>query len=283
MALERGALDDRCGASDNGAMTIRAPRLPFSVDPLMAEAKRRMRRRRAWMAASLILVGGAAAAVASMATSGGPGSTGGGPGVHSLLSQVRSSFGDGRLLSASVSGRTLTVKVSAPDEPSAVSATFEAQMLAAALHDAQAAAGQTPINSVRFIDAYGKAIPGYGRAPVGTDTAGHPLSTIPPLAAGKCRSLAQTVQSSALAIRSALTLRYAGEACAFKFQTSSSAPFSAGLLVGKLVDGMGDPSEGSYLVEVDSRAGVPLSIYDYTPGGGGVAYTKPRSLVPTAP
>ena len=283
MTPERGALDDRYGASDNGAMTVRVPRLPFSLDPLMAEAKRRMRRRRLWIAASLILIGGIAAAVASMATSGGPGSTGGGPGVHGLLSQVQSSFGDGRLLSASISGRTLTVKVAAPDEPSAVNATFEAQMLAAALHDAQAAAGQTPINSVQFIDAHGKAIPGYGPAPIGTDTAGHPLSTIPPLAAGKCRSLAQTVQSSALAIRSAPTLRYAGEACAFKFQTSSSAPFSAALLVGKLVGGMGDPNKGSYLVEVDNRAGVPLSIYDYTPGGGGVAYTKPRSPVPSAP
>ena len=281
MTRERRALDERCGASDNGVMTVRAPRLPFSLDPLMAEAKRRMRRRRLWIAASLTLIGGIAAAVAS--TSGGPGSTGGGPGVHGLLSQVQSSFGDGRLLSDSINGRTLTVKVAAPDEPSAVSATFEAQMLAAAVHDAQTAAGQTPINSVQFIDAHGKAIPGYGPAPIGTDSADHPLSTIPPLAAGKCRSLAQTVQSSALAIRSALTLRYAGEACAFKFRTSSSAPFSAALLVGKLVGGMGDRNKASYLVEVDNRAGVPLSIYDYTPGGGGVAYTKPRSPIPSVP
>ena len=98
-----------------------------------------MRRRRVWIAASLILIGGVAAAVASMATSGGPGSTGGGPGVHGLLSQVQSNFGDGRLVSYSISRRTLTVKVSAPDEPSAVSATFEAQMLAAALRDERAA------------------------------------------------------------------------------------------------------------------------------------------------
>jgi len=251
--------------------------LPISLDPLIAEAKRRMRRRRVWIAASLIVVGGIAAAVASMTTSGGPGSTGGGPGVHGLLSQVRSNFGDGHLLSASIRGRTLTVKVSAPDEPSAVSATFEAQMLAAALHDAQAAAGQTPISSVKFVNSNGAAVRGYGPAPVGSDTG------LAPLAAGKCRSLAQTVQTSALTIRSALTLPYAGGACAFKFQTSSPPPVSGALFVGKLLDGMGDPNKRSYLVEVDNSAGVPLSVDDYTPGGGGVAYTKPRSHIPSVP
>jgi hypothetical protein len=251
--------------------------LPISLDPLIAEAKRRMRRRRVWIAASLILVGGIAAAVASMTTSGEPGSTGGGPGVHGLLSQVRSTFGDGHLLSTSIRGRTLTVKVSAPDEPSAVSATFEAQMLAAALHDAQAAAGQTPISSVKFVNSNGAAVRGYGPAPVASDTG------LAPLAAGKCRSLANTVQTPALTIRSALTLPYAGGACAFKFQTSSPSPFTDALFAGKLLDGMGDPNKRSYLVEVDNSAGVPLSVDDYTPGGGGVAYTKPRGHIPSVP
>jgi hypothetical protein len=165
-----------------------------------------MRRRRLWIAASLILIGGITAAVASMATSGGPGSTGGGPGVHGLLSQIRSSFGDHRLLSASVNGLTLTVKVAAHDEPSSVGATFEAQILASAFHDAQAASGQAPIDSVQFVDAHGKAIPGYGAARVGTDTAGHPLPQIPALAKGACMSAARPLQTPSLTIRSALTL-----------------------------------------------------------------------------
>jgi hypothetical protein len=258
-------------------MTVRVPRLPFSLDPLMAEAKRRMRRRRLWMAAALILIGGIAAAVASMATSGGPGSTGGGPGVHGLLSQVQSSFGDGRLLSASINGRTLTVTVSAPDEPSAVSSTFEAQMLAAAVHDSQSASGQTPISSVKFLNSNGAPVRGYGLVPVRSHTG------LSPLAAGECKSLAQTVQSSALSLRSALTLPYAGGACAFKFQTSSPPPFSDALFASKLLDGMGDTNKRSYLVEVDNSAGVPLSLDNYTPGGGGVAYTKPRSLIPSVP
>lgn len=258
-------------------MDTHVRRLPISLAPLIAEAKRRMRRRRVWMAASLILIGGIAAAVASMATSGGPGSTGSGPGVHGLLSQVQGSFGDGRLLSASISGRRLTVKVSAPDEPSAVSATFEAQMLAAAVRDSESANGQTPISSVKFVNSNGAPVRGYGPATVGSDTG------LAPLAAGKCRSMTQAVQSSALAVRSALTLPYAGGACAFKFQTSSPPPFSDALFVGKLLDGMGDPNERSYLVEVDSSAGVPLSVHDYTPGGGGVEYTRPRSPTPAVP
>jgi hypothetical protein len=41
-------------------MTVRVPRLPFSIDPLMAEAKRRMRRRRLFVAVLLVVLVGAA-------------------------------------------------------------------------------------------------------------------------------------------------------------------------------------------------------------------------------
>jgi hypothetical protein len=51
------------GASDNSAMTAHLPRLPFTLDPLMAEAKRRMRKRRLLVAVLAVLaVGGAASA-----------------------------------------------------------------------------------------------------------------------------------------------------------------------------------------------------------------------------
>jgi hypothetical protein len=258
-------------------MAMRVPRLPFSLDPLIGEAKRRMRRRRVWIAASLILIGGATVASVSLATSGGPGSTGGAPGVHGLLSQVRSSFGDSRLLAASINGRTLTVKVVAPTEPSAVSATFEAQMLAAALHDAQVAAGQTPINAVRYVDAVGKAIPGYGVAPVGSSR-GHPVASVPALANDACRSVAQSVQTSTLTVRSALTLPYGGGACAFTLQGNPTS-FVAPLVVGKLVNAMGDPNNRPFLVELDDHSGVPLFVDGYTPAGGGVAYTRPSSHI----
>lgn len=245
-----------------------------------------MRRRRVWIAASFILIAGVTAAVASIAASGGPGSTGGGgPGLHGLLSQIQSSFGDGRLLSASANGRTLTVKVAAPNEPSAVGATFEAQMLAAALYDSQTATGETAINSVRFVDAHGKAIPGYGLTRVGTDTSGHPLTKVPALANGACDSAAHAAQAAdtALTIQSALTLPYVGGGCAFKFQTSNPPNFDYGPDVYQLANAMGDPDQRPILVEVDNQAGVPMFVSDNTPSGGGVEYTKPRSNVSSGP
>lgn len=49
------------GATDNGAMTSHVPRFPFSLDPLMAEAKRRMRKRRALILVLTVVIGGGAA------------------------------------------------------------------------------------------------------------------------------------------------------------------------------------------------------------------------------
>jgi len=53
-------------------MTIHAVRLPFSLDPLIAEAKRRMRRRRLLVAAVLVvaLAGTAAGVIASRSPAG---------------------------------------------------------------------------------------------------------------------------------------------------------------------------------------------------------------------
>lgn len=201
--------------------------------------------------------------------------------VNSVLARVRKSFGDHRLLSASVTGRTLTVKVTAPNEPSAVSATFEAQILAAAFHDAAAASGQTPIDSVQFRDARGHAIRGYGLTRVGTDTSGNPLPKVPAPAKGACDTAAHAAQvlDTSLTIQSALTLPYAGGGCAFKFQTPDPSSFDAGRVVYKLVSAMGDPNQRAFLVEVDDRAGVPQFVDSSTPSGGGVAYVKPGSNI----
>ena len=46
------------GASDNGAMTAHVPRLPFPLDPLIAEAKRRMRQRRLLLATLIVALAG---------------------------------------------------------------------------------------------------------------------------------------------------------------------------------------------------------------------------------
>jgi hypothetical protein len=65
------------GASDNGSMTLHIPRLPFSLDPLIAEAKRRARQRRLLLAVlALVALGGAGALALG---SSGWGSGSGGP------------------------------------------------------------------------------------------------------------------------------------------------------------------------------------------------------------
>src|SRR5690242_4458850 len=60
------SLTGRGGASDNGAMTLQVPRLPFSLDPLIAEAKRRARTRRFLLVATVVLAGGVAAATLAL-------------------------------------------------------------------------------------------------------------------------------------------------------------------------------------------------------------------------
>jgi hypothetical protein len=64
-------------------MTSQAPRLPFSLDPLIAEAKRRMRRRRLLVAA-LVLAAAGGGWLAATRFPGGPGS--GPPAVRGALS-----------------------------------------------------------------------------------------------------------------------------------------------------------------------------------------------------
>ena len=64
------------GASDNSAMELRVSRLPFSLDPLIAEAKRRAKQRR--LLISLFVVAVAATPAALALGSGGGGSHSGG-------------------------------------------------------------------------------------------------------------------------------------------------------------------------------------------------------------
>lgn len=63
MTPEQASLDVNSGASDNSAMTAWVPRLPFSFEPLIAEAKRRARRRRLLAAVLLLLLAGGAAGI----------------------------------------------------------------------------------------------------------------------------------------------------------------------------------------------------------------------------
>jgi hypothetical protein len=188
---------------------------------------------------------------------------------------VQASFGDGRILSASVEGSTLSVKLVAPDGPSLASATFEAQVLAHAVRDWMSSNGQAPIDSVIYLDANGTPLQDspQGGDPVANDP------TVAPVTGTACDSAAQAAQAAqaSLSIVSARALPFLGGACVFAFQTSDPSSFAsdAPITIGKLVNTLGDPNERPYLVEVDDQSGIPQFVASYVPGEGGQAYVKP--------
>src|SRR4051812_44160117 len=57
---DRPRLTIHTGANDTSPMTLHAPRLPFSLAPLIAEARRRARQRRVLSAAAVLMLGLAA-------------------------------------------------------------------------------------------------------------------------------------------------------------------------------------------------------------------------------
>jgi hypothetical protein len=235
--------------------------------------KRRIysRTRRVGLALIVLVLAGAAAGIALTTTARG------GQSLSDLVAQVQQNFGDGRLLSASLDGSTLSVKLAAPDEVSAMSSVFEAQMLASAARDSLSTTnGQ--ITSVQFLDASGTPINGYS-----TDLAADP--TIPALANGACNAATQALLTAfaakapkaSLNVESALALPYAGGSCAFKFQTADPEAFAenAPFVVGPLVQAMGAPNQRAILLEVDDQAGTPQFVYSYSSSQGSATYIKP--------
>src|SRR4051812_47466190 len=80
MTLRRPRIDTRLGASNSSAMTAWVRRVPFSLDPLIAEAKRRARRRRLLGAVLLLVLAGGGV--------GAPGGPSGSPAAHGWGSVV---------------------------------------------------------------------------------------------------------------------------------------------------------------------------------------------------
>lgn len=79
MTPERLCLTLAPSASDNGAMAEHVPGLPFSLDPLMAEAKRRARQRRTLIVLAVLLLAALGGGLAvTFGSSGGGSSSGGG-------------------------------------------------------------------------------------------------------------------------------------------------------------------------------------------------------------
>ena len=78
-------------------MTVRVPRLPFSVDPLIAEAKKRARQRRLLIALAVLLLAGMTAGLTSAFRSPGGGSPNGGGLASAHYPQGRAGANQARL------------------------------------------------------------------------------------------------------------------------------------------------------------------------------------------
>jgi hypothetical protein len=206
------------------------------------------------------------------------------PSIHAVVGQVRRAFGDRRILSASVEGSSLDVRLAAPDEPSRTNAAFEGQMLAHAVADWQRAHGRKPIDAVRYLDSKGAQLAlSQLTDPVTAD------ASVSPLARTACRSAAEAAQAKQLALDrvhltvvSAKTLPYDNGACVVAFRTPDPTAFAGGapLTIGKLATVLGDPNERPYLVQAVDEAGTPQFVASFVPGGEGQAYIRPG--LPTA-
>jgi hypothetical protein len=242
------------------------------------------RKRVHWQAVFALGLAAVAAAIAAVATSGGASPPSNAQsvatGVNSVVSQVQNSFGGGgQIVSASMNGSALAVELQAPNEPSLTSGAFEAQILAHAVGDWMTANGQGSVNSVVYLNSQGAALPG---SQTSDSVASSPSVT--PLASGACNTAAQAAQSEeatlsggSLTVETVKSLPYMNGTCVITFQTSDPNGFAgdAPLLVGKLVNTLGDPNERPYLVQVDDAAGTPQFLASYVPGVGGQAYIKP--------
>lgn len=251
------------------------------------------RRRRVASAALLAaLVAGAVAAV--MANTGGaalPDSLKHAKNVDAVVVQVQRSFGDRRIVSASVEGSLLAVKLSVPPRSDVGAAdtlgnkaVFEAQVLGHAVADWMRAHGQQPIATVRYRDTHGGVIRGWS-------INGDAIESDPqvsPLAAGTCESAAEaaTTTAASLTLASARTLPWINGTCVFVFQTADPAAGSAaaaGVLQRIILTIGHPPNVRPWFFELDAKAGTSgLTNAGWMPDGDGFTSAKPGLTYPLA-
>jgi hypothetical protein len=179
--------------------------------------------------------------------------------VDAVVAQVRRSFGDRQIVSASVEGSVLAVTVDVPGTSKTpgygVKGTFEAQVLGAAVADWMRSQGQEPITTVRYRDE-GKVIPGSlaNGDPVRSDP------NVSPLATDACDTAAKAAATASLTLVSAQTLPYLNGTCVFTFEaadleTGSDAAMGA---LGRIISAIGGPpNERPWLFELDNQNGIP--------------------------
>jgi len=237
----------------------------------------------------------AAGVLAVVATRGGaaaiPASLKDAKSVNAVVAQVQRSFGDQRIISASVEGSLLDVKLSVP-RPGDVGAAdtfenravFEAQVLGHAVVDWMRAHGQQPITTVRYRDANGRSLRGWALNgdPVESDP------NISPLTAGTCESAAReaTAGQASLTLVSAKTLPWINGTCVFVFQTADPAAGSAAAAdaLQRIIPRIGDPPNvRPWFFELDSEAnGLGLTDAGWMPDGDGFTSAKLGLTYPLA-
>ena len=208
-----------------------------------------------------------------------------------MVAQVRQSFGDRRIVSASVEGSLLTVTLSVP-HPHDVGAAdtfenravFEAQVLGHAIADWMRAHGQTPITTVRYRDTRGGGLPGWSRS--GDRIERDP--NVSPLAAGTCESAAGTAASgqASLTLVSAQTLPWINGTCVFVFQTADPAAGSAAAadMLQRLILKFGHPlNTRPWFFELDAEgSNSGLTNAGWMPDGDGFTSARPGLTYPLA-
>jgi hypothetical protein len=211
--------------------------------------------------------------------------------VDAVVAQVQRSFGDRRIVSASVDGSLLTVTLSVPHSTDIGAAdtfenrsVFEAQVLGHAVADWMRAHGQQPITTVRYRDTQGRSLRGWSLNgdPVGADP------NVSPLAPGTCEATAKSAVSgqASLTVASANTLPWINGTCVFVFQTTDPVPGSAASAdaLQRIILTIGHPPNvRPWFFELDSKgSGLGLTNAGWMPDGTGFTAAKPGLTYPLA-
>jgi hypothetical protein len=238
-----------------------------------------MTRREAWAVA--IAAGSAGIAIAvSTAAPHANSALAGANGVGGVVALVQRGFGDGRIVSASVDGSVLTVKLAVPRATDQLTADdfqekaeFEARVLAHAVADWMRTQGEEPIATVRYRDTRGRALPAtlLGGDPVESDPK---VSSLP---AGACASAARAAARPLLTLVSAQTLPYIKGTCVFRFRTSDPVAGSGVSMDALLtiIHALGEPDYRPWFYEIDDRNGTPQVGASWMPGENGATWARP--------
>lgn len=210
--------------------------------------------------------------------------------VHAVVALVQRSFGDRRIVSASVERSLLAVRVSVPHqggeealETSESRAVFEAQVLGHAVADWMRAHGRNPITTVRYRDTHGRTLSGWPpTAVVESDP------NVFRLAPGTCDSAAKAAARGAasLMLVSAKTLPWINGTCVFVFQTADPAVGSeaAANALQRIILKVGHPQNmRPWFFELDAkRSNSGLTNAGWMPDGDGFTSAKPGLSYPLA-